>query len=150
LKGGNMSLDSTLKALFDLIRDEAKQNQDFRSRLENVLDAGELRRRSAPVGTDKRIGAMASSTEATAPPASKRGNRRPQALVDPIAESDHGEASLREKLAGLTLEQLRDVIADFRMDPSKLVMKWKDRERVINHIISTALNRRQKGDAFRA
>jgi hypothetical protein len=74
----------------------------------------------------------------------------PQALVDPIAEADGGEANLREKLTGLTLEQLRDVIADFRMDQSKLVMKWKDRERVINHIISAALTRRQKGDAFRA
>ena len=41
-------------------------------------------------------------------------------------------------------------MADYRMDPSKLAMKWKDRERVIDHIVATAVERGQKGDAFRA
>jgi hypothetical protein len=52
--------------------------------------------------------------------------------------------------ASLDLEQLRDVVAEYRMDPNKLVMKWKDRERVIEHIATTAASRGRKGDAFRA
>jgi hypothetical protein len=133
-----MSLDTTLKALFDLIRDEAKRNADFRDRLQSALETQGLPRRSTP------------SLSAGEPSDKKRGNRRPPALFDPIAESNHGETHLREKLASLSLEQLRDIIADFRMDPSKLVMKWKGPERVVEHIVTTALNRRQKGDAFRA
>jgi hypothetical protein len=127
--------------LFDLVREEAKRNPDFRDRLQSVLDAQRAHRRPAPLGilepSDRK------------PSGQKRGNRRPAALFDPIAESDHGETHVREKLAPLSLEQLRDIIADFRMDPSKLVMKWKDRERVVKHIVTTALNRHQKGDAFR-
>jgi hypothetical protein len=142
-----MSLDATLKALFELIRDEAKRNAEFRDRLQFVLDAQGSRHRSVP-GIADALGAPPSSDRESS--GKKRGNRRPAALFDPIAESNRGETYLREKLGILTLEQLRDVIADFRMDPSKLVMKWKDRERIIEHIVMTALNRHQKGDAFRA
>ncbi len=143
-----MSLDTTLKALFDLIRDEAKHNTEFRNRLQSVLDAQGSRNRPAPGVVDASRGAPSSS--GAEPSGKKRGNRRPPALIDPIAESNHGEANLREKLAVLSLDQLRDVIADFRMDSSKLVMKWKDRDKVIEHIVMIALNRHQKGDAFRA
>jgi hypothetical protein len=142
-----MSVDTTLKALFDIFRDEAKKNPEFRIRLEKLFDeAGPRRRLALSTPADARL--AVAPTDGTAP--QKRGNRRAVSLVDPIAESDHGEAHLREKLAPLSLEQLRDVLADFRMDASKLAMKWKDRERVINHIVETALSRREKGDAFRA
>jgi hypothetical protein len=75
---------------------------------------------------------------------------RATALIDPIREIEHGEHHLRDRLAPLDLEQLRDVVAEYRMDPNKLVMKWKDRERVIDHILSTSISRGRKGDAFRA
>src|SRR5262249_40895852 len=80
----------------------------------------------------------------------KRGNRRHPSVVDPTAEINRGEAHLRDLLAPLDLEQLRDVVADHRMDPNKLVLKWKDRNRVIDHILETAAARTKKGDAFRA
>jgi len=35
------------------------------------------------------------------------------------------------------------------MDPGKLVMKWKDRDRVIDRIVEIAGRRATKGDAFR-
>lgn len=40
-------------------------------------------------------------------------------------------------------------VAQFAMDPSKLVMKWKDRDRIAEHIIETSMTRAAKGDAFR-
>ena len=55
-----------------------------------------------------------------------------------------------DRLAALNLEQLRDVVAEYGMDPNKLVMKWKDRERVVDHIVTTSASRARKGDAFRA
>jgi hypothetical protein len=131
-----MSVDKILRSLADLILDESKRNPEFRSRLEKLFDEPVSRQRSAPSAPAD------TSTQ-------KRGNRRAMSLVDPIAESGRGEANLREKLVPLTLEQLLDVVADFRMDASKLVMKWKDRERIINHIVETALSRGQKGDVFR-
>ena len=144
-----MSVDTKLRALFAVIQGEAKQNPEFRIRLEKVFDETGSRRASAQsVPADSRL--TVAPRHSREPQAQKRGNRRAVSLVDLMAESERGEAHLREKLAPLTLEQLRDVIADFRMDASKLVMKWKDRERVIDHIVGTTLSRRQKGDAFRA
>ncbi|WP_422384320.1 hypothetical protein [Roseibium album] len=84
-------------------------------------------------------------------PASKRPrNRRSAAILDPVLVVKRGESLLREELELLSLEQLRDIVAEFGMDPSKLVMKWKDRSRVIERIVETSLARSQKGDAFRA
>lgn len=80
----------------------------------------------------------------------RRGNRRAAALVHPLTEIAQGEANLRARLAALDLEQLRDVVAEYGMDPNRLVMKWKDRERVVDHILATAVSRARKGDAFRA
>ena len=56
---------------------------------------------------------------------------------------------LVEKLQSLMDKQLKDIIADYGTDPSKLAMKWKDRERFINHIVDTARRRAAKGDANR-
>ena len=77
-------------------------------------------------------------------------NRRPAAILDPIELARSGEAALRSGLAPLSLDQLRDIVADYGMDSGKLVMKWKDAERVADRIVELALARAQKGDAFRA
>jgi hypothetical protein len=60
-----------------------------------------------------------------------------------------GRDNLRNALAPLDLERLKDIVAQFGMDPSKLVMKWKDRDRVAEHIVETSITRATKGDAFR-
>jgi hypothetical protein len=57
---------------------------------------------------------------------------------------------LAGRLAALDLEQLRDVVAFYGMDPRRLVMKWKTTERVVAHIVETVQTRSRKGDAFRA
>jgi len=48
------------------------------------------------------------------------------------------------------LEQLKDIVADYGMDPGKLVMKWKSSDKVIDRIVEISLARAQKGDAFRS
>ena len=45
---------------------------------------------------------------------------------------------------------MRDIVAEFAMDPSKLVMKWKKPDRIIEHIIQSSKRRSVKDDAFRA
>lgn len=134
-----MTLERKLKAIFELIKTEVQNNQDFRDRLSEILDV--------PAGSQKSKITRDSGVSSTG---SKRGNRRPPALVDPIFEIQNGEHHLRTLLLPLSMEQLRDVVAEYRMDPNKLVMKWQDREKVINHIMTTAQARGKKGDAFRA
>jgi hypothetical protein len=56
---------------------------------------------------------------------------------------------VRTQLAILNLEQLRDIVAQYGMDPGNLVMKWNDTQRVVDRIIELALARATKGDAFR-
>jgi hypothetical protein len=85
------------------------------------------------------------------PPGLKRTGRRAPAKLDPLKIlSDSGEDGLTIRLAGLDLEELRDIVAQFGMDPRRLVMRWKDAERVQEHIVATTVQRSRKGDAFRA
>jgi hypothetical protein len=125
------------KALFELARaiaDEAERNADLRSRIERALML------------DRSVARHESPTEAT----KRKGGRRTPAILDPIELARQGESSLRAGLARLTLEQLRDVVAEYGMDPGKLVMKWKDQSRVVDRIVELALARATKGDAFRS
>jgi hypothetical protein len=59
-----------------------------------------------------------------------------------------GEAGLRDALAQLTLDQLKDVIAHHRMDRSQLAMKWKTPGRLIELIAAQTVSRAHKGEAF--
>ena len=142
-----MNTDRRLKELLNIILDEVRQNPAFAARVTAALgDAVGSQR-----GKTRERAEKSQSLEGTAATRElKRGNRRASALVDPIREIEHGEHHLRDRLAALDLEQLRDVVAEYRMDPNKLVMKWKDRERVVDHILSTSISRGRKGDAFRA
>ncbi len=122
-----MTLKQTLQALVAVVLEEADRNADFAQRLEDALG-------------------KASQIVPT-----KKSRSRASALVDPVATLDeHGEAELRRRLQSLSLGQLLDVVAEFGMDPARLVMKWKSTERVVEHIVDGAKRRSVKGDAFRA
>lgn len=123
-----MSLQHKLRALVDIVLEEAGHNPAFAEKLTVLL--GEAR------PTEKIAG--------------KRTGRRTPAILDPFAiMQEQGELSLREALRKLDLEQLRDIIAEYGMDPAKLAMKWKAADRVIDLVVSTAALRLTKGDAFR-
>ena len=99
---------------------------------------------------------LADKTEASHPSTKRLArvtrpkNRRPAAMLDPIALGRDGELALRSGLSPLSLEELKDVVADYGMDPGKLVMKWKDANRIVDRIVELSLARAQKGDAFRS
>ena len=111
-----------LKALYDLVI------KVFAEKLELIMLNPEKERKT---GSTKRS-----------------GNRRDRAILDPILLAEEGKLS-KEVLEPLTDKKLKDIIADYGMDPSKLAMKWKDRDRVIKLIIDTSQRRASKGDAFR-
>lgn len=134
-----MTLKRTLIALVNVIVEEAGRNADFRDRVESALNV-----------TKPMPKATAKATQKPAREEKRKGGRRAPAMLDPIDLAKHGEARLRDQLADLDLEKLLDIVAQYGMDPGKLVMKWKDRERVIDRIVEIALGRATKGDAFRA
>lgn len=123
-----MSLQHKLRTLIDIVLDEAEHNSAFAEKLTALL--GEAR------PTEKIV--------------RKRTGRRRPAILDPFAiMQERGELFLREALRQLDLEQLRDIVAGYGMDPAKLAMKWKTADRVIDLVVSTAALRLTKGDAFR-
>jgi hypothetical protein len=82
---------------------------------------------------------------------SKRPHRRASGVLDPFAVySDAGEDGLRARLGELSLDQLRDIVAEHGMDNDRLAMRWKDPTRVIDRIVERVTTRLTKGSAFRA
>ena len=126
-----MTLRKKLNALVKVIVEEAAQNPSFKEQIEAALD---------PISTTKKSKPLVGG---------RKAGRRPPAVLDPIHLAKVGESELREKLSPLDLEELLDIVAEYGMDPGKLVMKWKDRERIISRIIEISLLRATKGDAFR-
>lgn len=82
-------------------------------------------------------------------PKSWRRNRRNPAPIDPFIEYASGEEALLNKLQGLDVEALKDIIAQYGMDGSKLALKWKRPDRLIDLILVMVRERSAKGDAFR-
>jgi hypothetical protein len=110
----------------EAVAEEAARNPLFLSNLERALAASPSKTREA------------------------RPHRRKSGALDPFRVlSDEGAEKLREHLSDLSLDQLRDIVAEHRMDRSNLVMKWKSQDRVVEHIVATVAQRSRKGDAFR-
>lgn len=118
------------KALNELVRavvDEAERNPEFARRIDVALGIEEKPK--------KRV-------------LSRAAHRRAPAALDPVELARQGEATLRARLAGLDLEQLKDVVADYGMDPGKLVLKWKTADRIIDRIVEVSVGRAKKGEGF--
>lgn len=122
-----MSLKATLNALVRAIAEEAERNPDFASRIEEVLGLKE---------------------QASRPRGTRGARRRVPAVLDPVQLARQGEPTLRARLGELNLEQLKDVVAEYGMDPGKLVLKWKTPARIIDRIVEVSIGRARKGEGF--
>lgn len=122
-----MKLKKVLQDLVRVIIDEADRNPEFAKEIEIAL------------------GLEPKPEKATS---SRAAHRRATAVLDPISLAREGEDALRSRLGALTLEQLKDIVAEYGMDPGKLVMKWKTPDRVIDRIVEYSVTRAKKGEAF--
>lgn len=124
-----------LATALTVIVEEAEANPRFGSRLARALDTSLPPGRDAPAGA---VGAL------------RRTARRPPGPWDPhTVHADGGEQHLRDRLATLDLEQLRNIVAEHGMDSDRLAMKWRDPQRVRERIVERVLDRAVKGDEFR-
>ena len=135
-----MSLRTVLGNLAQVLGDEADQNPKFAKRLRMVFGLSEVTPPAKAAPTTSRVDRKIT----------RSANRRPPAVLDPVALAAAGEEALLAALAPLTIEELKDIVADYGMDHKRLVMKWKKPERVLRHIVETSIIRAQKGDAFRS
>lgn len=131
-----MNIKRTLFEFVSAVIAEAEKNEEFKASVERALGGHnrEIHERPARVNTETK----------------RKGGRRTPAVFDPVELARQGEDILRAQLAVLTLEQLRDIVAQYRMDPGRLVMKWKDTNRIANRVVELAMARATKGDAFRS
>jgi hypothetical protein len=123
-------MSDALAQVFAEILKEAKTNRSFGERIDRALGL----KKAEPVG----------------PAPSKRRNRRAKAALDPYAEWASGEALLRDKLSKLDVNQLKDIVSEHAMDPSRLALKWQSQERLQDLIVHTVRARVEKGDVFRS
>lgn len=149
----NCKLDKTteLVAAMEQITDSSKEQEGIivydgkNAKIHAGVKAAKV---EEPMETVKRLGepievGFAAST------GKRRANRRDKAVLDPIHLAERGEAGLKVELSRLTEKQLKDIIAEYGMDQSKLAMKWKDKNRLIDLITETSVRRAKKGDVFR-
>lgn len=124
----SVELGRRLQALTDAIIEEARTNPGLARRLERALSEG----------TDEE---MASKRKA-------RGGRRDPPSLDPFILYEQGEDDLRHALAELTIEQLKDIVAGYRMPRHVLALRWKTTNRLVELIVDTVKSRTHKGDVF--
>ena len=136
-----MKLKRAMQNLAKAISEEAERNPEFEARIRDAIGLSPIDDSANRSGQENRPHNGGSP---------RKRNRRTPATLDPIQLVQESEELLREQLALLTLEQLKDIVAQYGMDPSKLVMKWRTSERIANHIVDMAISRSRKGDAFRS
>ncbi len=130
-----MNTRQRLRALLDVILREAEANPQFAQELEAALNSGLSERGSSRVGR--------------APHAElRKGGRRPRGVLDPFTVYALGETELRQQLSSLGVEELKDIVAEHGMDPTKLALKWKTPERLIDLVCQRVRERLHKGQAF--
>ena len=121
-----MTPNDKLKAVFKELLSEVEHNEPLRVRINRIIEGA--------------------NDEAAAAPKSARRN---PSRFDPMAVFREQPDELARRLEGLTVEELKDVVAEHGMDRAKLAMKWKSKERLVDLIVTAVRNRTQKGDAFR-
>ncbi|MCW3468326.1 hypothetical protein OMK68_01430 [Rhodococcus pyridinivorans] len=131
-----------LVALVQVIADEAARTPRFARALAGALSV--TADASAPTP------APAPATRPAAARTSARRSRRAPGAFDPfVVFRESGEATLRERLSTLGIEQLKDIIAEHAMDYDKLAMRWRTPFKLQDRIVERVKALTTKGDAFR-
>ncbi|WP_370500603.1 hypothetical protein NWT09_05255 [Mycolicibacterium sp. jd] len=134
--------------LATVVAEEARRNVNFRSRLTEVL-AG-VSQSEFPAVDGVAATADRPLSGGTSKPPPKRGRRSPGPWDPYTVYAEVGESGLRERLAALELEQLRDIISEHGMNHDGKAMRWKTADRVVGRIVERVVDRSGKGDAFRS
>lgn len=142
-------LADVMANLVAVVAEQARQNASFAARLSDVLivDRGHQKVVSSH---ETPTTPVARASDGASPMARPKRARRAPGPWDPYnVYAEVGEVGLRERLSGLELEQLRDIIAEHGMNTDGLAMRWTKADRVVGRIVARVVDRAAKGDAFR-
>ncbi|MGU3582175.1 hypothetical protein ACLBYD_03140 [Rhodococcus sp. C26F] len=131
-----------LVALVQVIADEAARTPRFAKALAGALSV------TADPSAPTPAPAPAARPAAVRTPA-RRSRRAPGAFDPFVVFRESGEATLRERLSTLGVEQLKDIIAEHAMDYDKLAMRWRTPSKLQDRIVERVKALTTKGDAFR-
>lgn len=123
-----MDIEKRIKRLLTVICEEIRVNPEFSARIGRAMGCEPV---TNEVGNKR------------------KGGRRTRAIIDPVLLASKDDKSLRQQLEVLTVEQLKDILAEYGMDPSKKYMKLKTKPKIIDRIIEVSTSRVEKGDSFR-
>src|SRR4051794_31355411 len=109
-----MNIRERLAQLCEIVVDEAKRNSAFRRRLEEALSPQQV----DLLGTrEDRVHKPKGRADRPVTDFTRKGGRRSPAVLDPLRLARQGEDVLRKELSSLNLEQLKDIVAQYGMDP---------------------------------
>lgn len=120
-----------LEHVLQAISDEAEHNPTFAFKIAEAL----------------RLDARAHANEGSV--RGQQRNKRMKAALDPYAVITEGIEVLKARLSSLEVDQLKDIVSEHSLDASRLVLKWRTKERLIAFIVNTVRMRVEKGDVFR-
>lgn len=132
----------SLVALVQVIADEAARTPRFAKALAGALSV--TADPSAPIPAPTPV-----ARPAAARTSARRSRRAPGAFDPFVVYRESGEATLRERLSSLGVEQLKDIIAEHAMDYDKLAMRWRTPSKLQDRIVERVKALTTKGDAFR-
>ncbi len=127
-----MDMDKLIKEFYEVIIEESKKNKEFSNRLQKVLLDN--------VKTEKNKGKTKGK---------KNLLSEKDILINPYELLLEGKEVLVNKLKEVELQDLKNIVNYYSMDPSKSFKRWRKRERFINLILEVSALRTNKGNAFR-
>ena len=133
-----MPVGNALRQFVKIVVDEAARNPKFAEELESAFAAATLRQSASSKDAPERL-----DGDVKRP----RG-RRNKAVLDPVHLARDGEERLRTALEKLNVDELKDIVAEFGMDPRRKVMRWKTREKIVEEIVRVSTGRSRKGESF--
>lgn len=133
-----MPIGDALRQFVKIVVDEAARNPKFAEELESAFTSAALRQSISSEDVAERLGGDVKRP---------RG-RRNKAVLDPVYLARDGEERLRTELKNLTVDELKDIVAEFGMDPRRKVMRWKTREKIVEEIVRVSTGRSRKGESF--
>ena len=153
--GANKTAPADAAAVAAFLRnlaDRAEADPTFAAQLTQALgESGLLTPKAAPATRARRArkdnphgpgdANVLAATAAAAPAAAEPPD--PFALL-----REGGVTGLRAHLAPLDIADLRAIVRSCRFDPARISARWKDRERVIELIVSQTQARANHGKAF--
>lgn len=118
-----------LRELVDLLADESARNPEFARRLDDLLAA------------------LPASKKAAAPKAQAKAAKRP--ALDVHAEwQARGEAGVRVWLREQPVSDLRAMIREQDLDPTRRTAKWREAEKLAGYIADGLRARLARGSSF--